>query len=143
MDIEYKLADTSDLSAMIEAGDNLFDYPIKKKRAIEFLEDSRHHLFLAYDDLKLVGMVSALDYVHPDKDPNLFINEASVLEAYQNQGIGQELVKHMVKYGQDVLGCNEAWVATMQSNIQAQKAYVAAGGITEPEAVVMIEYSKK
>lgn len=141
MNIKYKLADISDLDAMIEAGDNLFDYPIKEKRAVEFLEDSRHHLFLAYDDLKLVGMVSALDYVHPDKDPNLFINEASVLEAYQNQGIGQELVRRMVKYGQDQLGCNEAWVGTDQSNIQAQKAYKAAGGKAEQELFVLIEFS--
>ncbi len=66
--------------------------------------------------------------MHPDKDPQLFINEVSVIKAYQNEGIGRKLVKCLCKYGKE-LGCAEAWIATEKSNIPAQKAYLSAVGL--------------
>lgn len=140
MPIQYKLADQSDLQAMINIGDDLFDYPVKKSRAIEFLNDSRHHLFLAYNEDAIVGLASAFHYVHPDKNPNLFVNEVSVLESHRNQGIARTLVRKMIEYGKNELQCEEAWIATMNTNVPAQKAFIAAGGRREEEAVVLIEY---
>ncbi len=140
MPIRYTLASEDDLDAIVAIGDYLFDYPIKVNRAIEFLSDDRHHLFLAYDNANVVGMASAFHYVHPDKDPNLFINEVAVLEEYQNKGIGRTLVKKMVEFGRSELRCQEAWVATMESNRQAIKSYQAAGGKEEKECVVLIEF---
>ena len=140
MDIEFNLATLADLDKLIEVGDDLFDHPIKPNRAKEFLEDPRHHLFLAYDEGQVVGMVSAFHYVHPDKDPNLFINEAGVVDSYQNKGIGRMLVQKMLEYGKSELGCIEAWVATMESNEQARRSYQAAGGTEEKERVVLIEF---
>ncbi|WP_421764688.1 GNAT family N-acetyltransferase [Ekhidna sp.] len=138
-ELVLKIADESDLPAMMEAGDALFDYPVKLDRAKEFLQDPRHHLVLAYFDEKLVGMVSAFDYVHPDKNPTLFINEASVLEDFQGRGIGRKLIKSMCEHAKSI-GCNEAWVATEKSNMAARKAYVNAGGIEDEEDVVLIEF---
>ncbi|WP_425390728.1 GNAT family N-acetyltransferase [Ekhidna sp.] len=138
-ELVLKIADESDLPAMIKAGDSLFDYLIKLDRAKEFLQDPRHHLILAYFDEKLVGMVSAFDYVHPDKDPTLFINEASVLEDFQGQGIGRKLIKSMCEHAKSI-GCKEAWVATEKSNMAARKAYVNAGGKEDAEDVVLIEF---
>lgn len=137
--LQLKIADKSDLPAMIEAGDELFDYAVKPHRAEEFLKDPRHHLILAYKDEKLVGMVSALDYIHPDKDTTLFINEASVIQEFQSQGIGRELIKSMCEYAKN-LDCSEAWVATERSNTAARKAYANAGGTEDPESVVLIEF---
>lgn len=137
--LQLKVADKSDLPAMIEAGDELFDYAVKPHRAEEFLNDPRHHLILAYQDGKLVGMVSALDYVHPDKDTELFINEASVIDEFQGQGIGRELIKGMCTHAKN-LGCSNAWVATEHSNTAARKAYANAGGTEDPESVVLIEF---
>lgn len=137
--ITYTLATISDLPALEAAGDQVFDFPIKRERAIEFLEDDRHHLFLAFDKEEIVGMASGFHYVHPDKDPILFVNEVDVKEAYQSQGIGRNLVSRLCKYGRSI-GCTEAWVATMQSNTPARKAFVAAGGVEEAEPVVLINY---
>lgn len=142
MPIKYKLADHSDLPAMVKVGDDLFDHPIKENRASEFLDDPRHHLFLAYDGQHVVGMASAFHYVHPDKDPNLFINEVGVIDSHQSQGIGRRLVKEIVAYGQEKLDCKEAWVGTDQSNIAAQKAYLAAGGKKDDEPFVLIEFDQ-
>lgn len=135
--IEIKLADMSDLSAIEKVGDELFDHPIKIDRAKEFLEDSRHHLVLGYLDDEVIGMASAFHYVHPDKEPTLFVNEVSVLGEHQNQGLGRKLVKHLCEYGRKI-GCKEAWVATESSNLPARRAYVGAGGVEEEEPVVLI-----
>jgi ribosomal protein S18 acetylase RimI-like enzyme len=137
--IIIRLATIDDLPALQGAGDQLFDYPIKPNRAIEFLKDERHHLVLAYHGDVIVGMASGLHYVHPDKDPELFVNEVSVLDEFQGRGVGRKLIKFLVEYGRE-LGCKEAWVATEKSNIAAQKAYLAAGGVPEEEPIVLIEF---
>ncbi|WP_425234749.1 N-acetyltransferase family protein [Ulvibacterium sp.] len=137
--ITIRLATIDDLPALESVGDRLFDYPIKPNRTIEFLEDKRHHLVLACSGEVVVGMASGLHYVHPDKDPHLFVNEVSVLDEFQNKGIGRKLASFLVEYGRK-LGCKEAWVATEKSNIAAQKAYLAAGGIPEKEPIVLIEF---
>ncbi|RKN83191.1 GNAT family N-acetyltransferase [Ulvibacterium marinum] len=137
--ITIRLATIEDLPALQSVGERLFDYPIKPNRTIEFLKDKRHHLVLAYHRDVVVGMASGLHYVHPDKDPELFVNEVSVLDEFQRRGIGRKLVRFLVEYGKE-LGCKEAWVATEKSNIAAQKAYLAAGGILEDDPFVLIEF---
>ena len=132
-------ATTEDISAMVKVGDDLFDHMIKPHRAKEFLEDPRHHMLLAYDHGKIVGMISAFHYVHPDKDPQLFINEVGVVDAFQNQGIGRDLVRHMCMHGKK-LGCTCSWVTTESSNQAAIQAYLAAGGKQDEENIVLIEF---
>lgn len=136
---EIRLATIDDLSAIEKVGDALFDHPIKRERAIEFFNDSRHHLFLAFDNTEVVGMASGFHYVHPDKDPSLFINEVGVLDAYQNQGIGRTLVKKFWDYARE-LGCKDAWVGTEKSNISAQKCYQAAGAEPDDEPFILFEF---
>ncbi len=137
--VEIRLATIDDLLAMEKVGDALFDNPIKRNRAVEFFNDSRHHLFLAFDGQKVVGMASAFHYVHPDKDPELFMNEVGVLDSWQNQGIGRELVKELWKYAQE-LGCKDAWIGTEKSNIAAQKCYEASGGKPDDETFILYEF---
>ena len=141
MEIFYRLATLEDLPAMERAGDKVFDHSIKADRAREFLKDERHHLILAYDHDEIVGMASGFHYVHPDKDPILFINEVGVLEEYQNQGIGREVVRLLCEHGK-AIGCKESWVMTDVPNTAARKAFVAAGGHESKDRFVMIEYEE-
>ena len=140
--IEFRLATLEDLPAMEKVGADLFDHPIKKNRAIEFLQDSRHHLVLAYHKNEVVGMASGFHYVHPDKNPELFINEVGVVEEFQNQGIGRKLVKYLWEYSKK-LGCAYAWVGTEKSNVGAQKCYVAAGGKPDDEPFLLFEFENE
>ncbi|MEQ8954668.1 MAG: GNAT family N-acetyltransferase, partial [Gammaproteobacteria bacterium] len=133
--IEYRLATPGDAAALASVGDELFDFPIKPQRLQEFLADERHHLLLACVDECVVGMASAFHYIHPDKNPAMFINEVSVLEEYRNQGIARTLVRELVNYGRG-LECKDFWVATEHSNVAARKAYRAAGFIEDAEPVV-------
>lgn len=136
--IQIRLANSEDITSLIRAGTDLFDHPVKPDRAKEFFEDPRHHLVVAFDGGQAVGFASAMHYIHPDKDPQMFVNEVSVINAYQNQGVGRSLVKFIVDYSK-VLGCVEAWIATEVSNQAAIKAYLAAGAKMEGEhAVVMV-----
>jgi len=140
VDITIGLATIDDLPALQRVGEQLFDYPLKPKQTIEFLEDRRHHLILAYHRDEVVGMASGFHYVHPDKDPQLFINELAVLEEFQGKGIGRKLTKFLVEYARE-LDCKQAWVATERFNIAAQKAYLAAGGVLVEEPIVHIEFN--
>ncbi len=138
--IKLKIATIEDLNSIIEVGDLLFDNKINIELAIEFLADPRHHLAVAYDGKHLVGMMSGFHYEHPDKQAQLFINEAGVLDRHQGKGIGRRLIEFLCRYSKD-LGCKEAWVLTEKSNVSARKAYKSAGGIENPGDFIMVEYS--
>lgn len=137
--IRIKLATIDDLSAIERIETGIFDDAVKPDRSREFLNDPRHHLILAYDKERIIGMASAFHYVHPDKEPALFMNEIGVLKSYQNQGIGRALARNLYEHARR-LGCKEVWVATESSNIAARKAFTAAGGKEDNELVVLINF---
>jgi ribosomal protein S18 acetylase RimI-like enzyme len=140
--VKIRLANSWDLPALERMGDRLFDHPVKPERAREFLTDPRHHLFLAFHGEEIVGFASAFHYLHPDKDPILFVNEVEVLEQFRCQGIARRLVRELVAHGKS-LGCEEAWIATTGDNLPARRAFTAAGGRETDDSVVLIEYGGK
>jgi ribosomal protein S18 acetylase RimI-like enzyme len=137
--ISIRLADISDLSRLIDVGDELFDYPVRLESANEFLKDARHHMAIALLYDKVIGMASGVHYTHPDKKSSLFIDEAGVLDKYQKQGIGTKLILFLKEHGQN-LGCDTAWVLTEIDNKPAQKTYVNAGGVKMQNNPVMFEF---
>ena len=128
--LDFRLASLKDIPALEQVGARLFDYELKRSRMEELLKDPRHHLVLAITENQIVGMASGVHYIHPDKEPQLFINEVSVLEDFQNRRIGRRLVKFLNAHGK-TLGCVEAWVGVDIDNTIARKAYAAAGGLEE------------
>jgi len=117
----------------------VFDHPIDPRWTAEFLDDPRHHLAVALDDGQVVGMASAVHYVHPDKPPALWVNEVGVAPTHQGQGIGRRLLECLFEHARS-LGCREAWVATEPSNTPARRLYASAGGRESPEPFVMVEF---
>ena len=136
---EFRMATVQDVEAILEVGDDLFDNVPTRELTTEFLNDERHHMALAYVDGRIVGMASAFHYVHPDKPTSLFVNEVGVVDAFQKQGIGRNLVKYLLQHGEG-LGCQEAWVATESSNTAARRTYVAAGGNEGNEPIVLVTF---
>lgn len=126
-DIIVRLAIDKDRGAICDADTELFDLPVRPELVDEFLSDPRHHLALALCGETIVGIASAVHYIHPDKQPQLVINEAAVLSRFRGLGIGRRLLIALCAHGR-VLGCTEAWVATDPSNTIARRSYVAAGG---------------
>src|SRR6516165_10813660 len=121
MAIEIKLLCREDAGVLANVAPDVFDDPIDAGRAKEFLADPRHHLAVAVDDGLVVGFVSAVHYVHPDKPrPELWINEVSVAETHRRQGIAK-LLLHTVFAAARGLGCAEAWVLTDRANTAAMR----------------------
>jgi aminoglycoside 6'-N-acetyltransferase I len=105
------------------------------------MADPRHHLAVAIDAGTVVGMASAVHYVHPDKPTELWINEVGVAPTHHRRGIGRQLVAALLKRGQE-LSCAQAWVLTDVENAAARGLYAAAGG-AETTGVVMVEFDLK
>ncbi len=131
-----------DTAVLERVAPDVFDNPVDSRWAAEFLADSRHHLAVAVDGDLVIGMASALHYVHPDKPPELWINEVAVTPTHRGQGIGRRLLAALFDRGCS-LGCRQAWVLTSPSNAAAHRMYSAAGGIEESQTFVMVEFELK
>ncbi len=107
---------------------DVFDDPIDARAAREFLADPRHRMTVAIDDAVVVGFVSAVVYVHPDKPaPELWINEVGVAPSHQGRGIARRLLASTLEDAR-ASGCREAWVLTDRANQAAMRLYESGGG---------------
>ena len=134
-----RLLGPGDASVLDNVAPSVFDNAIDPRWTAEFLSDPRHHLAVAIDEGRVVGMASGVHYVHPDKAPQLFINEIAVAPPYQGQGIGRRLMERILDRGRE-LGCRLAWLGTEPSNTAARRCYAAAGGVEAPYDNVNYEF---
>lgn len=131
MAIEIRLLGAHEAAVLDRVAPDVFDDAVVAGWTRRFLDDPRHHLAVALDDGVVVGMASAVDYVHPDKAPQLFINEVGVAGSHHRQGIGRRLVDLLLAHAR-ALGCTYAWVGTEADNVAARALYERAGGAAEP-----------
>ena len=126
--MDIRILNESDEPVLARVADDVFDNPIDVQAAREFLRDSRHRLAVAIDDGVIVGFVSAVLYVHPDKPaPELWINEVGVATSHQRRGIARRLLESALEDAR-AAGCQEAWVLTDRANEAAMRLYEASGG---------------
>lgn len=135
-DVDVRLLGANDAALLSRVAPDVFDGPIDPRWTAEFFADPRHHLVVAIDDGVVVGMVSAVNYVHPDKAPQLFINEVAVAPSHHGRGIGRRMMDRVVTLAME-LGCTEAWVLTDRQNAPAMRLYEAAGGAVPPDDCIM------
>ncbi|MBV8752944.1 MAG: GNAT family N-acetyltransferase [Hyphomicrobiales bacterium] len=112
--------------ANVAAG--VFDNPINAAWTKEFLEDSRHHIAVAIDAGLVVGFASAVRYIHPDKPPELWINEVAVSPTYRGLGLAKATMGALFELGK-AHDCVTAWVLTNRNNAEAMALYSSLGGI--------------
>jgi ribosomal protein S18 acetylase RimI-like enzyme len=136
MSSEVRLLAPHEAAVLGRVAQGVFDNEIDPLLAAEFFADPRHHLAVAIEDGVVVGMASAVHYVHPDKPTQLFINEVGVAPTHQGRGFGRQLVDVLVRLATD-LQCTEAWVLTDRDNVVAQRLYEGAGGETPPDQCIM------
>ena len=127
---EIILVTAANAAVLQRVAPDVFDGPVVQRWTAEFVADPRHHLLVAVENDVVVGIVSAVHYVHPDKAPQLWINELGVAPSHQRRGIGVALVSRMLVHGRS-LGCTEAWVGTEVDNVAARALYERAGGEAE------------
>ena len=137
---KVRVLSESDITLLVNSDDGVFDNPVDEKLASEFLADPRHHIVAAISDDVIIGFVSAVHYIHPDKPAELWINEVAVSLMHQNKGIGKALMKETLRLGRE-LGCVNAWVLTEGSNISANRLYKSAGGKIDSGDTIMYEFN--
>ena len=81
-----------------------FDYDVLPDKTRRFLLDERHHLLLGYVDDRPAGFVSAVEVFHPDKLPELFLNEIGVVEDARRRGVARALIEELKRLGREQ-GC--------------------------------------
>jgi ribosomal protein S18 acetylase RimI-like enzyme len=138
--VDIKLLGPNDLEILSGVAPEVFDDPIDFTTAMDFLHDPRHRLMVVMEDTLVVGFISAVMYLHPDKSkPELWINEVGIAPTHRGRGIGKMLLQRMLESGQQA-GCSEAWVLTEHSNDAAMALYRSLGGREEIPDPVMFTF---
>jgi ribosomal protein S18 acetylase RimI-like enzyme len=125
--VDIRVLRAGDEAVLANVADEVFDNPIDPEMTAEFLSDPRHHIAVAVDDGLVVGFASGVHYVHPDKRPELWINEVGVAPTHHRQGLAKAVMNALLEVGR-AKGCGEAWVLTDTGNTAARALYASLGG---------------
>lgn len=128
MTVEIKVLRSGDEAVLDCVAPEVFDNPVDPALTREFLADPRHHIAVAVDDGQVVGFASGVHYVHPDKPPELWINEVGVAPSHHRRGLGRRVVDALLEVGR-AHRCHSAWVLTDRTNTAALALYRGAGGV--------------
>jgi aminoglycoside 6'-N-acetyltransferase I len=137
--IEIKMLHFDDRAILDSVAAGVFDYALDPGLVSEFLNDDRHRLVVAIDEDRVVGFASGVQYVHPDKPAELWVNEVGVAPSHQGRGIGNAVIRALLEHAQRS-GCREAWVLTDRSNQAAMRLYASTGGQEAPHDQVMFTF---
>jgi ribosomal protein S18 acetylase RimI-like enzyme len=142
MAIKIKVLQRGDDSVLTSVAPEVFDNPVDAKRTKEFLEDPRHHIAVAIEDGLVVGFATGVHYIHPDKPPELWINEVAIAPTHRHRGIGKAVLGALLDMGR-THHCKVAWVLTDRSNLAALALYSSLGGTegTEGLSKAIVGYS--
>lgn len=122
-----------------QVAEQVFDHPINMDYLTAFLECPRHIMVLAIENKTVIGMASAVEYFHPDKPPQLWINEIGVTPNKQNKGIGRQLIQQLLTVAED-RKCIFAWLGTDTDNYAAQSCFNAVSDGEKPQSFLMYEW---
>jgi ribosomal protein S18 acetylase RimI-like enzyme len=139
MTIEIKILGKGEADVLLISAPGVFDNAVDPKLAHDFVADPHHHIAVALDNGVVVGFASAVDYIHPDKPRELWINEVGTAPTHQGQGIGKKVMAAILARGRAV-GCANAWVLTDTENTAARALYRAAGGKELSMDTVHVEF---
>jgi len=128
MTMDIKVLGCGDEAVLSRVADGVFDNPIEDDLVRECLADPRHHLVVGLDKGIVVGFVSAVHYVHPDKRPQMWIHEVGVAPTHRRQGLARSLLEALLEVAR-AHQCTDAWVLTDRSNMAAMALYSSLGGI--------------
>lgn len=139
MKYDIQLLTTENSRLLQRVQPEVFDNPIDVDQLHAFLQDERHIMFIAVDGDTVIGMASAVEYFHPDKQPQLWINEVGVAPAYRNQGVGRALVQALLQAADD-RNCVFAWLGTDTDNHAAQACFGSVPDVEDAQPFLLYEW---
>jgi len=137
--IDVRILKPGEEDILLIPAPGVFDNAVDPRLTREFLADRHHHIVVALDNGVVVGFASAVDYIHPDKARELWINEVGTAPTHQGQGIGKKVMAAILAHGR-ALGCTCAWMLTDSDNTAARALYRAAGGNELSAETVHVEF---
>lgn len=129
-----RLLEPDDAEVLEHVVEGVFDAEVRREWAEAFLTEPSHRIVVALEDGMVVGMATAVRYVHPDKLPELWVNELGVAPGFRSRGIGGRLLDALLDDAR-ASGCREAWVLTDPDNEAAKALYAGRGGRTSDAAM--------
>jgi ribosomal protein S18 acetylase RimI-like enzyme len=84
-------------------------------------------------------MATGIEVFHPDKAPQLFINEVGVAETHRRRGIATSLLAILFEAAKK-RGCDCAWVGTELDNEAANALYRSIPGGESAQTFVLYEW---
>ncbi len=139
MKSELQQLNESNIRSLDQIAPEVFDNPIDPVNLLTFIKDARHVMFIALDNGTDVGMASAVEYFHPDKPPQLWINEVGVTPSHRQQGIGRALVKSLIEVAKQ-RNCVYAWLGADMDNTSAQLCFSSVEQCEEPLPFLLYEW---
>ena len=138
-DYSVRLLGPGDLELLLAAHSEVFDHPVQRPWASEFLADARHHIVAGLVGGQMIASATAVRTLHPDQPPSLFIIEVAVARAHQRRGIAKAMLQLLLAHAHS-LGCATAWVGTEQSNTPARHLYTAVGGWPDSQEFITFSF---
>ncbi|MEQ8208042.1 MAG: GNAT family N-acetyltransferase [Woeseia sp.] len=139
MDASIQRLSADNVERLQRIAPDVFDFPIDPTQLQAFLDDPRHSMVIAVVDDTVVGMASAVEYFHPDKQPQMWVNEIGVTPEHQRQGVGRRLLEALLKISID-RGCVFAWLGTDVNNKAAQACFQSVAGGASPQPFLLYEW---
>ncbi|WP_164114305.1 GNAT family N-acetyltransferase [Sphingorhabdus sp. Alg239-R122] len=131
---------TADNAVILDnAGEDVFDAPVKDEYLSRFLADKGHMMIVAVQNGLTVGKCTAIVHHRPDKPDELYIDEVDVTPTLRKQGIGKMLIARMLELA-DEYGCEECWLGTEKDNIPAKALYESHGAQSEEIVLYYLNY---
>jgi ribosomal protein S18 acetylase RimI-like enzyme len=143
MTVAILILKPGDEAVLNHVADEVFDNPVDPALAREFLADPHHHIAVAIENGIVIGFASGVDYIHPDKARELFVNEVGVTPSRHRRGIGQRVLGVLLGHA-SAMGCTNAWVLTDKSNDAARALYTSLGGeVLNEEPMLQFEFMQQ
>ena len=133
------LLDNSNSFLLKNIAPGVFDNEIDPGSLNQFVSCARHTMALAVEDGVVIGMASGVEYFHPDKNRQFWINEIGVTPERRREGIGRKLIEKMIDYAREC-GCSCSWLGTGKTNLPANRCFSSVPGGELPKDFVMYEW---
>ncbi len=104
---------------------DVFDAALQPDLLRSYLADPRLHMAVARIDGQIIGMITGMHYHHPDKPPQMWINELGVATPFRRQRIATALITALSTHAA-TLACSENWVVADPTD-EAEGFYESLG----------------
>jgi len=136
-------AGAGDLARFDGVYDDVFDRPLDADLLTSSLADPRLHIIVAVDNTQMIGICSGMHYHHPDKPPQMWVNELGVASLWRRRGVATGLVRALADLGRTLVGpklCAEIRVLADPAN-RAEGFYGRPGWRNEGRRLVMFTHA--